>query len=733
MANQIKKSLKITHPLIAQEWNSKKTGILCPEDVTANSRQKVWWCCSKGHEYQVSIHSRVRSNGCKICHRSIHLEKARLTRLNNSKSFAEAQPQLISQWDNKRNAPMTTHNISHKSHKLFWWKCAEGHSWQSTPQRRSRGDGCPECYKQNRGEIIRAASLKKAGISFAQAYPELLKEWDYEKNKRLPDLLTSYSNYRASWRCQYGHTWEATITNRTYNHSNCPECNPQSSRIEIYLLCEIRTIFPDTKWRQLIDGVECDIYISKIKLGIEVDGQYWHDNKLQKDIDKTNHFNDRGISLVRVRDITLPKIEGNQIDFNRTGSLQDVANRLMNYLAQFNIAFASYPNEQQAESEFKKMMARLPAPPEGETLADTHPDIAAQWDYDKNAPFVPDLFSRGSNQKFWWLCEKGHSYDAAINNRVSRGSGCPVCYEGNRGDIVRRGRLKNTHSLSQDKPVYLAMYDMNKNSLPPSEIAVKSNMDVWWKCEHGHSFQKKAIYMVDNHECPICNLLVYKFPKIASQWHPTKNQGVNINSIHSGSSKKVWWQCDKGHQWKTAVISRTNAGTGCPHCYNENRSVIYKQNALSRNGSLADLNPDYLGLWHKEKNGDLTAEKVTAKSETKVWWNCEYGHPSYKQAIASKARGSICPECAKEKRAESTRLAKLKKNGSLKDRYPNIADYWDIEKNGNLKPELVTIGSHKKIYWKCKQGHEWYVTVNKMTDKRRDFICPVCKNKKNDN
>jgi hypothetical protein len=127
----------------------------------------------------------------------------------------------------------------------------------------------------------------------------------------------------------------------------------------------------------------------------------------------------------------------------------------------------------------------------------------------------------------------------------------------------------------------------------------------------------------------------------------------------------------------------------------------------------------------------LTPDKVTAKSTAKVWWNCEYGHPSYTQAIASKARGAICPECAKAKRAELVRIAKLNKSGSLNDRYPHIAAHWDIERNGGLKPELVSSGSKKKIFWKCKQGHEWHVTVNSMTDKRRKFICPVCKNNKN--
>jgi len=725
-----KNPLTITHPQIAKEWNSEKTGSLRPEDVGVTSRQKVWWKCEQGHEYEVSVYSRVRSNGCKICQKPEKTKNQLATKLANSQSLVDHSPHLLSEWDYSKNTGIDPEKLSFGSNLKVWWKCENGHSWQASINMRVRGNGCKTCSHVIGGDKRRLQAVEKAGQSFAQAYPELLKEWDYEKNTLSPDELAPKSGYRAAWRCQYGHTWEATITNRTHNHSNCPECNPQSSRIEIYILCEIRSIFPNTQWRRIFDGVECDIYIPEIKLGIEVDGQYWHDNKLQKDIAKTCYFNDRGIKLVRVRDNALPAIEGHQIGFERTGSLQDVSNRLINYLGQFNNAFAGYPNEQQGESAFNEMISRLPAPPEGETLVDTHPDIAAQWDYDKNTPLVPDLFSKGSNQKFWWLCEKGHSYDASINNRVSHGAGCPVCYKENASDIARRGRLKNTLSLAQAKPVYLAMYDMDKNSLPPSEIAVKSNMDIWWKCEHGHSFQKKPIYMADFHECPICNSLVFKFPEIAAQWHPTKNQGIDINGIHAGSSQKIWWKCEKGHEWKTGVVHRTRSGNGCPHCYNEKRSEIYQRVAVERKGSLADLNPDYLSQWDKEKNGDLTPEKVTSKSRTKVWWKCENGHPSYKQAIASKARGSICPECAKEKRAESVRLARLKNKGSLKDLFPDIAGHWDKEKNDDLKPELVTAGSQKKVYWKCKQGHEWCVTVITMTDKRRTFICPICKNKK---
>ena len=32
---------------------------------------------------------------------------------------------------------------------------------------------------------------------------------------------------------------------------------------------------------------------------------------------------------------------------------------------------------------------------------------------------------------------------------------------------------------------------------------------------------------------------------------------------------------------------------------------------------------------------------------------------------------------------------------------------WDYDKNGDLTPDNVSYGSNKKVWWKCKKGHEW--------------------------
>lgn len=67
-------------------------------------------------------------------------------------------------------------------------------------------------------------------------------------------------------------------------------------------------------------------------------------------------------------------------------------------------------------------------------LATLHPEIAKEWDYDKNGDFKPtDCI--GGLRKVWWLCPAGHSYEMDINSRTSAGHGCPICARNKKRDV----------------------------------------------------------------------------------------------------------------------------------------------------------------------------------------------------------------------------------------------------------------------------------------------------------
>ena len=68
--------------------------------------------------------------------------------------------------------------------------------------------------------------LRKKENSFALARPDLLDEWDYEKNGIMqPEDVTPFSDKKVWWKCRkFGHEWEAVIKSRTKG-SGCPICS----------------------------------------------------------------------------------------------------------------------------------------------------------------------------------------------------------------------------------------------------------------------------------------------------------------------------------------------------------------------------------------------------------------------------------------------------------------------------------------------------------------------------
>ena len=52
-------------------------------------------------------------------------------------------------------------------------------------------------------------------------------------------------------------------------------------------------------------------------------------------------------------------------------------------------------------------------------------------------------------------------------------------------------------------------------------------------------------------------------------------------------------------------------------------------------------------------------------------------------------------------------------NNSLAEVHPELVSEWS-EKN-KIKPTEVSIGSHKKVIWRCEKGYEWDVFVHFIT------------------
>lgn len=203
-------------------------------------------------------------------------------------------------------------------------------------------------------------------------------------------------------------------------------------------------------------------------------------------------------------------------------------------------------------------------------------------------------------------------------------------------------------------------------------------------------------------------------PDIAAQWHPTKNAPLIPNQVAVHSGKRVYWMCENGHEWQTAISHRTSGKpTNCPYCSG--------RKAIPGKTDLATICPKLMREWDWSLNQDLDPTKLRPRSNKRAHWRCENGH-RWIATINSRVSGKGCPYC-------HGRYA-IPGKTDLQTRYPTIAQEWDVENNGNLTPSVVPAASNRKAAWICARGHRWEATVASRTCQGNN--CPICNGRKPD-
>ena len=695
--------LETLKPELSKQWHPTKNNDLTPKDVTISSGKKVWWVCDKEHEWEAIISSRVSGRGCPYC-------GGKKVCVDNS--LETLKPELAKQWHPTKNNNLTPKDVTLFSHKKVWWICDKEHEWEANVSDRTRGRGCPYCGGKKACDDNCLETLN----------PELAKQWHPTKNNNLtPRDVTQGSNKRAWWFCDKGHEWEAVISSRTAG-VDCPYCTGQK-------VCDdncLETLKPDI-------------------------AKQWHPTK-NKDL--------------TTKDVTI-------------GS-----GRKFWWVCDKGHEWKAIVSSRADGSGCPYCIGQKVC--DDNCLETLRPDLAKQWHPTKNNNLTPKDVTQGSNKKVWWICSKGHEWEAAINPRTScNKTGCPYCsnstsypdkyiyyimcevfgvenvflrhifkynnrnievdcfissidtaieYDGRwyhndlSKDIEKSKKILNMCNelirvreyplvniyLSNVKCFFVdkGQYDKTLKAMIiellsylyskyEDNVFKKSYNDVLVILEDDDlQIKIESFYSIDSEAKSLASSL------IAKEWHPTKNGVLTPKDVTIGSRQKVWWLCDKGHEWKTAICNRTSHGkTSCPYC---------KGKLACEDNCLESLNSDLAKQWHPTKNGSLTPKDVTASSGKKVWWICDKGH-EWKTGINNRARGTGCPYCSGNKVCIDNCLEVLR---------PELASEWHLTKNGSLTPRDVTIGTHKKIWWKCEKGHEWQAAVFSRSKGRS---CPFCK------
>lgn len=135
-------------PQVAAEWNYRKNGSLLPSEIGAGTHLKVWWKCIKGHEWEARVDSRTGGgNSCPYCSGQKVLQ--------GFNDLATFNLDAANEWHPTKNATLLPSMVVPGSNKKVWWMCEEGHEWETSPNKRTQGTGCPKCWKKRSGKVTR--------------------------------------------------------------------------------------------------------------------------------------------------------------------------------------------------------------------------------------------------------------------------------------------------------------------------------------------------------------------------------------------------------------------------------------------------------------------------------------------------------------------------------------------------------------------------------------------------
>lgn len=481
-------------------------------------------------------------------------------------------------------------------------------------------------------------------------YSELMQEWDTDKNKGLdPGCITYGSKRPVWWKCCEGHEWKASVYNRVHHHSGCPYCAGQ--RVipgENDLLSQFPEVAKMWSPNNKISADQVCAKTMRKYLWVCDKGHEWkaavagcvhgsgcpyceHKRVIPGETDLESIFPE--ISL--------------QWDYTVNGDLKprDVfphSHRIVGWRCDKGHTWKERIDNRIKYKECpicsgKRIISGI------NDFVTLFPNIAKEWDYEKNQGVLPEKMAPHSGKSAWWKCERGHSWKTTIDSRTLKGTRCPYCY----GNKIVVGE----NDLATLYPELASEWDYERNKKTPQQVRAKSQEKAWWKCKKGHRWEAYVYQRVLGETgCPYCskkrlvpgeNDLETLLPDIAKTWDYENNNGKTPRDVTANSKYYAAWVCEKGHRWKSRVVARTNCTrSGCPYCEHK-RPILGETDLRSHN-------PELLEEWNYERN-QYPPEHYSYGSIAKVWWRCKYGH-EWRTVIQHRTRGTNCPICHREGR-----------------------------------------------------------------------------------
>ena len=456
------KSLAELNPELAKQWHNSKNGDLTPFDIMPGSATRVWWKCDKavGHEWDAKVTQRNKGTKCPLCPRPRRIPKL-------GKSFAEKNPDLITEWHPTKNN-LSPYDFNYGSNEKAWWKCNKGddHEWESSLKKRSSGSGCLICAGK---KVVNSNSL-------ATLYPEIAEEWHPTNNVSLtPNDFSAGSNKEVWWKCDKGddHEWQEEVVARTKSGHGCTICSGR----KIVKSNSLAKLYPKLteEWHPTKNG-----NLTPNNVGHSVLDVWWKCDKGDDHEWKqsaSNRVKGSGCAVCSGYKV----VKSNCLSTTHPELVKEWHPTKNGDLTPFDVMSGTttkiwWKCDKADDHEWLVNpisrqygggcpMCAGQKVVKSNCLATTHPELVNEWHPTKNGDLTPNDMTEGSAKyKIWWKCknDSNHIWDTTVASRTG-GTGCPSCadYGFNR---------------SKDALFYIRKINLD-NGMEALKIGITNNMD----------------------------------------------------------------------------------------------------------------------------------------------------------------------------------------------------------------------------------------------------------------
>jgi len=581
---------------------------------------------------------------------------------------------LLSQWDSIKNEALNPTTIKLGSHKIVSWKCemSSDHEWEAAVLDRYQGSGCPYCSgrKACHDNCLETNS------------PELAAEWDFTKNEELtPKDVTCGSSKKVHWKCLEAedHEWPATVSNRT-NGSGCPYC---SNRKVCKSNC-LATTDPELskQWHPSKNG---DLTPWDVTGG-DRKKVFWKCPK-----------GDDHLWPASIRSRTGPVASGCPCCSGR------------------QVCFAN-------------------------CLETKRPDLAEQWHPLKNGARTPRNTTFASGYKAFWICPENpkHNYEMVVANRSLQGQACQYC-SGKK--VCEDSSLSTTHPRLSEEWCFKRNKAEGIDSTPRS-VSFGSNKKVCWQCRNNPLHIWKA---------PPNNRTVAKsealeaelVDKVGARCPYCYSWGISINQLRVFCELLILFDnieisCRDFDKEIDIYLKNYHVAIEVDGFYfhKDLYDKDLEKNKLLKNRKLNVLRFREKGLKRLSKNDIFYPEKTITKldidclvKKLRTLLKSKLNEITNKKLGTYLKLKSFKNEVVFKKYLKG--MHKPMQGKSLLDLRPDVAEFWDRNKNNGMSPEDVTPGSGRTYLWQCPKvkAHWWEDTPYQMCRVKQK--CRKCFEKNN--